>query len=102
MGLKYWWIRNCSIGLSLMLLAGCGTAEVGAPASTAGAPTVLPTTVPTEVATNVPTATPTVVAIAALEDTSADWVNMASVEGDLYIRGNPNAPLRLLDYSDFL
>lgn len=31
-----------------------------------------------------------------------DWVNTASVDGDFYLRGNPDAPIRLIDYSDFL
>lgn len=31
-----------------------------------------------------------------------DWSQVAGREGDLYILGNPNAPLRIVDYSDFL
>ena len=108
--LKIWWIYICLLGLSILLLAGCGAEEAVAPtisadpaiAVAAATAIVAPTVAPTEIATSVPTATPTVASVAVAEDTSADWVNVASVEGDLYIRGNPNAPLRLLDYSDFL
>jgi hypothetical protein len=34
--------------------------------------------------------------------TPGDWANTASVEGDYYLLGNPAAPIRLVDYSDFL
>jgi len=107
-GLKSWWICGCLLGLSIVLLAGCSADEVVAPTApaistiAAATATVAPTTTPTEVAIITPTALPAEVAVAVMEDTSADWVNIASVEGDFYIRGNPNAPLRLLDYSDFL
>lgn len=33
---------------------------------------------------------------------TVDWTSTASIEGDYYVRGNPNAPIRLIDYSDFL
>jgi hypothetical protein len=33
---------------------------------------------------------------------AVDWLRTASVEGGLYVLGNPAAPLRLTDYSDFL
>ena len=110
MELKSWWIYICLLGLSILLLAGCGAEEAVAPTiSASSTPAVTPATVsiaptvaPIEVATSAPTATPTVASFMVEEDTSADWVNVACVEGDLYIRGNPNAPLRLLDYSDFL
>ncbi len=36
------------------------------------------------------------------EPESVDWLQVASKEGDLYVLGNPNAPIRLVDYSDFL
>lgn len=109
-GLKSWWIYICLLCLSILLLAGCGAEEAVAPTVSANptvavasaTATMAPTIAPTEVATDAPAVTPTVASVAVAEDTSADWVNVASVEGDLYIRGNPNAPLRLLDYSDFL
>jgi hypothetical protein len=31
-----------------------------------------------------------------------DWAFVATVEGDYFVRGNPAAPVRLIDYSDFL
>ncbi len=31
-----------------------------------------------------------------------DWTQTASVEGDFYVFGNPAAPIRLVDFSDFL
>jgi len=38
----------------------------------------------------------------ALPSPAEDWVNTVNVEGDYYIRGNPDAPILLTDYSDFL
>ena len=49
-------------------------------------------TVPVLVATEVPTAT----------DESVDWLTTTTVEEERYILGNPNAPIRLIDFSDFL
>lgn len=34
--------------------------------------------------------------------TAVDWLATVTIEGDYYILGNPNAPIRLIDYSDFL
>jgi protein-disulfide isomerase len=51
-------------------------------------------TMPVLVATAVPTAT------AATESTN--WLATVTVDGTSYILGNPNAPIRLVDYSDFL
>jgi hypothetical protein len=31
-----------------------------------------------------------------------DWTAVASLEDELYVLGNPDAPIRLIDYSDFL
>ncbi|NJN84571.1 MAG: hypothetical protein HC802_21315 [Caldilineaceae bacterium] len=67
--------------------------------STSEAPASLPT--PTkeqqsEAVVTVPTAPPEP------EQVTADWTGMASVEGDYFVLGNPNAPLRLIDYSDFM
>jgi len=51
-------------------------------------------TAPVLIATVVPTAT--------AENAPVDWLATASREGNVYILGNPNAPIRLNDYSDFL
>jgi protein-disulfide isomerase len=51
-------------------------------------------TMPVLVATAVPTAT------AATKSTN--WLATVTVDGTSYILGNPNAPIRLVDYSDFL
>lgn len=45
----------------------------------------------------VPTDTPQVA-----DAIETDWLATVTVEGDFYILGNPNAPIRLVDYSDFL
>jgi hypothetical protein len=37
-----------------------------------------------------------------LEPETSDWSHTATVDGDLYVLGNPAAPIRLIDYSDFL
>jgi hypothetical protein len=31
-----------------------------------------------------------------------DWLTTVTVVGDYYILGNPDAPIRLVDYGDFL
>ncbi len=31
-----------------------------------------------------------------------DWTETATVDGDYYVLGNPAAPIRLVDYSDFM
>ena len=46
----------------------------------------------------VPTDTPA----AAQVEEPVNWLMTATKEGDRYILGNPNAPIRLVDYSDFL
>jgi protein-disulfide isomerase len=33
---------------------------------------------------------------------ATDWSQVAGQEGDLYVLGNPDAPVRIVDYSDFL
>jgi protein-disulfide isomerase len=97
------------------LMAGCGAeATPEAQSSGAGAPapaTVVSTAVePTAqpALALLPTVTPNVVAPAPVETTPAqaavpaDWTQHAYLEGDYYILGNPDAPVRLIDYSDFL
>lgn len=90
------------------------TAPVGATAAPPVIPTVMSTVAPTaastgeprvatdapgeEAAVLLPTLTPTAGATA----TPVDWLATVTVEGDYYILGNPAAPVRLRDYSDFL
>jgi protein-disulfide isomerase len=31
-----------------------------------------------------------------------EWASVATLEGEYFVRGNPAAPVRLIDYSDFL
>lgn len=58
--------------------------------------TTAATTVPVLIATDTPPATE------ALAQEPPDWLTTVTVEDGLYILGNPNAPIRLIDYSDFL
>ena len=64
------------------------------------APTA-PLTATTQTTTTGELTTSTVTTASAPGQTT-DWLNTASVEGDYYILGNPAAPVRLTDYSDFL
>src|SRR5262245_17456815 len=85
--------------IGVLGLAACSTATApatAAPPATAVVQPATPTSLPTVAATAAPTVAPTVAT------TTTDWVNTASVEGDLYVRGNPHAPIRLIDFSDFL
>lgn len=34
-------------------------------------------------------------------EAEADWTQTVTVEGDFYVLGNPAAPVRLVDFSDF-
>lgn len=109
MKLKLYWLAV------VLFLAACGSAEPQAPiaptvaavaqqtaptAPATVAPTDTPASPPTAPATVAPTMAPTTVVTVAT--TSNDWVNTASADGDLYVRGNPSAPIRLIDFSDFL
>jgi protein-disulfide isomerase len=87
--------------LSALMLAACGPSEPPAAAP------LLPTAtlaVPTATAAAVPTVTPAAAALAptAVPETAADWTQTVTVEGDYYVLGNPDAPVRITDYSDFL
>lgn len=104
------------------LITGCAPAPASVPetetepatveAQQAAAPTEIAATpdVATEAAAAaesailVPTAAPDAAAPVEAEAPApqVDWVNTVTVEGDYYIRGNPAAPVRLIDYSDFL
>jgi len=99
--------------LVALLFVACGSTDVpatGVPTRAAVVQKVEPTATATVVATAVPTESPTVAAAtvaptAALTTaitTMTDWVNTASVDGDFFVRGNPSAPIRMVDYSDFL
>lgn len=63
-------------------------------------PTATAQTKAAPIATNTaaPLDTPTAEPVAEL----VDWTTTASVDGDHYVLGNPNAPIRLIDFSDFL
>lgn len=63
-------------------------AETPEPASMAAEPT----TTAQSVAEPAPTATP---------EPEPDWTQTVALVDGLYVRGNPNAPIRLIDYSDF-
>ena len=75
--------------LAIGLLAACGGAGAAIP----------PTAAPTSFA---PTTTAAAPAEAASPPAQADWLQTASLEGDYFVLGNPDAPVRVLDYSDFL
>ena len=103
----------------LLLVTACGAAAPEQPAAVENAAPVvvreatatpLPTDTPAPVdptATSAPvepTATPQPVAQPAPTNTpepEPGWTQTASLVDGLYVRGNPNAPIRLLDYSDF-
>jgi PBP1b-binding outer membrane lipoprotein LpoB len=106
-----------SIALPLLLilfLAGCA----GMPAAVEERPATVATSIPTvEPAPAAATATPESEVEPAADSTAEaeeatqdeitetevqDWSHTASVDGDLYVLGNPAAPIRFIDYSDFL
>ncbi len=66
-----------------------------ASASSAVTDTPAPTQEPTAALEATPTEAP------AAQETQ-DWSQNAWLDGDLYVLGNPEAPIRLVDYSDFL
>jgi len=91
-----------TLWLCLALLTGCTTGTPTPPPPTAIPPTETPlvaataATVPTAADTITTAITPTV-AIA-----QQDWATTTPLEGDYFVLGNPDAPLLLIDYSDFL
>jgi protein-disulfide isomerase len=104
-------MKSLLISLLILILSAC----VGAPGaeSVETTPAALPATVaPVETATlaiatvavlpptedAAPEATPS----PEVADEPTDWTQTVFVEGDFYVRGNPAAPIRLVDYSDFL
>ncbi|MBI1299326.1 hypothetical protein GC175_30715 [bacterium] len=64
------------------------------------APTDVPTEAPVEAAE--PTAEPAVEPTETAVPEPEDWTETVTVDGDLFLRGNPAAPIRLVDYSDFM
>ncbi len=100
--------------LALVSLSACGAggdtvalpqAEAPSAATVAEAAAVQAgTTVPVEaVATLAPAIAETAAeAPEAAPAAPVDWLQTASVEGDYFVLGNPEAPVRILDYSDFL
>ncbi|MDQ3250176.1 MAG: hypothetical protein M3Q45_13330 [Chloroflexota bacterium] len=95
--------NRVTILLTLLLFTACARGNQ-APAVTA--PNEPAPTVAQAQATALPTVETTVVltevTAIALPSPAEDWVNTVNVEGDYYIRGNPDAPVLLTDYSDFL
>ena len=81
-----------AILLAVSLLAGCSTINEQPALTQSPAPKAQ------AIATTVPTSTPSAIEGAEV----VDWLQVAGKEGDLYVLGNPNAPIRLVDYSDFL
>lgn len=107
--------RSCFVtGFVLFVLlgiAGCSASATPVPVSDLVS---VPTTVPTVAE---PLSSPTADMAAAGTPSAApnptvnsktatpaivNWTQTASVDGDFYILGNPAAPIRLVDYSDFL
>lgn len=104
---------RASLLLSVLALAGCTAARpepsppaaaTVAPAPTAGADTETEAPAP---ALPTPTAVPE--ATIAQEEPAAEapeaqvaWADVSTVDGDYFVRGNPAAPIRLIDFSDFL
>lgn len=78
--------------VALLALGACGPApeQAGAPVA------VEATSAPTA-----PPAPPQAIEPAAAPDVPTSWLEIATVEGDYYVLGNPAAPVRLVDYSDF-
>jgi hypothetical protein len=70
-----------------------------APAQTPSAAALPPT--PTT-ASESPTATAIAEVATNPANAPTDWATTATLEGDYYVLGNPAAPVRLIDYSDFL
>lgn len=115
-----------ALALALLLMAGCGAPAAEQPAASENiAPVVVteatatrqPTADPQPTAPPAPTDTPEPAPAAAEPTATAqpvaepaptatpepepDWTQTATLVDGLYVRGNPNAPIRLIDYSDF-
>ena len=102
--------------VGMVYLAACSTpmptatppAIAPTPEDIVAAATPLPTDAPTEAPTAAPaelvepTATPTETPTETPVPEPEDWRDTVTVEGDFFVRGNPAAPIRLVDYSDFM
>jgi protein-disulfide isomerase len=89
--------------MSALLLAACSTAPVQPPEPQPPAEAEVQAEQPTLAAQAesaaeavAPTEQP-----ASQAETPADWAQTATLEGDFYVLGNPAAPVRLVDFSDF-
>ena len=103
------------LSILILLCAACGSpgtsatvAPTSAPVVQQATPTATATTAVAVIPANTPVVSVTLAPTTALTTavtntaTNTDWVNTASVDGDFFVRGNPNAPIRMIDYSDFL
>ncbi len=88
----------------LLTFVTCLSACAQPPAPTSAPPTA--TTAPAAIivatATLAPAPVTVVVTDTAVAAPATDWLTTVSVVGDYYVLGNPAAPVRLIDYSDFL
>ncbi len=86
--------------------AATGEVAVTVEEPAASAPTVVESAAEATSALAALAPTATSEAIAPAEPTAttapADWSTVATLEGDYVILGNPAAPIRLVDYSDFM
>ena len=80
------------------------TAAVAPESASTAAEQPEPTVPPTEevAAAAPPILVPTEEPVEAPVAATPDWTITASVDGDYYILGNPQAPIRLIDFSDFM
>ena len=95
------------IVLSVLILTGC--ADLSSPTtveqevSVEDEATATPEPVAAEVIATAPVSEETIlVPTAEPVVDSTDWTQTASIDGDYYILGNPVAPIRLVDFSDFM
>ena len=91
--------------LICLLLAGCASAtpeQYGASEDAAPAVALEATVAPLPTDTPAPITTPAPTPV--VPDTpvpASDWTQTAAQVDGVYVLGNPNAPIRLIDYSDF-
>ena len=91
------------LALLLSLFVGISLAAGCAPAAQPAQPNQTVATVALSTATTEVAAAPTEPSTLAPTATTApaDWTTTATVEGDYYVLGNPQAPIRFIDFSDF-